>query len=324
MYKPYLLLKTFSIALVSALMFNSTVMAESAPPIKTAYSASKIAPSVYVIHGPAEEPNPVNQGFMNNPGIIIGDDGIIVVDAGSTFQVGQMVLSMIKTISDKPVVATFSTHIHGDHWLGNQAISEAYPEVKHYAHANMIEQAIGGEGQNWVDIMATLTEGASLGTEFIAPTNAVKEGETITISGRSFSIYHDEIAHTNTDIAILLNDEKVLFMGDTAMNGSLRRIDDGTFKGLIAFLERMSGMGAQVYVPGHGNTGDRTVIERFQWMLETVFETVKEEYENGLSDFEMKPIIEEKLKANGPWADLDTALGKFVSLAYLEVESDSF
>jgi ribonuclease BN (tRNA processing enzyme) len=44
-------------------------------------------------------------------------------------------------ITNKPIVAVFNTHVHGDHWLGNQAIVERYPAVKIYAHPNMIEQA---------------------------------------------------------------------------------------------------------------------------------------------------------------------------------------
>jgi glyoxylase-like metal-dependent hydrolase (beta-lactamase superfamily II) len=35
----------------------------------------------------------------------------------------------------------FNTHVHGDHWLGNQAIVERYPAVKIYAHPNMIEHS---------------------------------------------------------------------------------------------------------------------------------------------------------------------------------------
>jgi glyoxylase-like metal-dependent hydrolase (beta-lactamase superfamily II) len=33
-------------------------------------------------------------------------------------------------ITNKPIVAVFNTHVHGDHWLGNQAIVERYPAVK--------------------------------------------------------------------------------------------------------------------------------------------------------------------------------------------------
>lgn len=310
--------------IAGALFLTPSAQGDKAGSIERDYPLKQISPSSYVIEGPMELPNPGNQGFMNNPAFVIGDAGIVVVDAGSTVQVGEMLLKKIKSISELPVVATFSTHIHGDHWLGNQAIAEAYPEAVHYAHPKMIEQANAGEGANWVSIMESLTEGASAGTRVVSPDTEVDDGEALTVAGRRFSIYHDEIAHTVTDIAIQFDDEKVLFAGDTVLNRQLRRMDDGNFKGLIGFLERLIALDADVYVPGHGETGTVQVAKDFKQVVEIIFNTVSEEYENGLSDFEIKPIVAEKIGGAEHWTDADEALGKIVSLAYLEAEEDAF
>ncbi len=321
------ILTTLSTLGLSFALLSSQVLyaeAEKAGPILAEYHAKQISDSTYVIEGPLESPTPENQGFMNNPAFIIGDAGIIVIDSGATVQVGDLLLKTIKGVSDLPVVATFSTHIHGDHWLGNQAIAKAYPDAVHYAHPNMIEQANNGEGQSWVDSMNTLTEGASAGTVFVSPDTAINDGDKITLEGKTFTIYHDEIAHTNTDIAIRFDDEQVLFFGDTVINRQLRRMDDGNFKGLIAFLDRMLAIDADVYVPGHGEVGSVQIVKDFKQVIETIFDIVKEEYENGLADFEIKPIVEEKIGGAQRWIDADEALGKIVSLAYLEAEEDAF
>jgi glyoxylase-like metal-dependent hydrolase (beta-lactamase superfamily II) len=320
-------LRSFITILVPVLMLGpvqATTQEQKASPIKTAYSVDQVSPSVYVIHGPLTTPNPENQGFMNNPAFVVGDSGIIVIDSGSTVQVGDMVLRQIKTVSDLPVVATFSTHIHGDHWLGNQAIAEAYPEARHYAHPKMIEQANAGEGQNWVDQMLSLSEGASAGTVYLPPDATIDEGGELTIAGKTFLIFHDPVAHTDTDISILLQDDSVLFLGDTVMNNRMGRMDDGNFKGLLAFLDRMLTLDAQVYVPGHGATGSKQVVENFRGLLETIYSTVEEQYESGLADFEIKPIVQERIANPAAWTDLDESLGKLVSLAYLEVEVNAF
>ncbi len=318
---------TFISALLPFLLSGPALGAaqqEKAAPIKATYKVDQVSPSTYVIHGPVATPTPENQGFMNNPAFVVGDSGIVVIDSGSTVQVGDMVLKLIKTVSDLPVVATFSTHIHGDHWLGNQAIAEAYPDAKHYAHPNMIEQANAGEGQSWVDQMLTLSEGASAGTVYYPPDTTTDEASELHIAGKTFLIFHDTIAHTNTDIAIQLVDESVLFLGDTVMNGRLGRLDDGQFKGLIAFLDRMLALDVNIYVPGHGASGSRKVVEDFKGLLETIYSTVEGEYENGLSDFEIKPMVEEKIADRAHWTDLKESLGKLVSLAYLEIEEDAF
>ncbi len=313
--------------LLSLFLWNpvqANALQKKAGPIRAPYKVDQVSPSTYVIHGPVTLPTPENQGFMNNPAFVVGDSGIIVIDSGSTVQVGDMVLKLIKTVSDLPVVATFSTHIHGDHWLGNQAIAETYPDAKHYAHPNMIEQANAGEGQSWVDQMLSLSEGASAGTVYYPPDTATDEAGQLHIAGKTFLIFHDAIAHTDTDIAIQLADESVLFLGDTVMNGRLGRLDDGQFKGLISFLDRMLALDVNTYVPGHGASGSRKVVEDFKGLLETIYSTVEDEYENGLSDFEIKPLIEEKIADRARWIDLNESLGKLVSLAYLEVEEDAF
>lgn len=317
-------LRTLLGFILISLHVSALAQADKAGPILADYTADKVSPSTYVIHGPLASPNPENQGFMNNPAFIIGDGGIIVIDAGGTVQSGEMVLDLIEPISDLPVVATFSTHIHGDHWLGNQAIAEAYPDAKHYAHPKLIEQAIGGEGQSWVDTMNTLTEGASAGTVFLTPDTLANDSDQFTIAGITISVYHDELAHTDTDITLRFDEENVVFMGDTTMNGRLGRLDDGNFKGLITFLDRMLALEGAVYVPGHGETGASEVVTAYKEMMELIYNTVETEYENGLADFEIKPLVEAQISDKSIWTDLEASLGRFISLAYLEVEEDSF
>ena len=65
----------------------------------------QVAPGVYVMHGPLEEPNPENMGFMNNPGLIVTENGLVLVDPGSTLQVGEKILEEVAKISPKPVLA---------------------------------------------------------------------------------------------------------------------------------------------------------------------------------------------------------------------------
>mgnify|MGYP001551492932 FL=1 len=112
--------KLFTMLLAFAL--SSPVWANKAPALDVEYKADKIADDVYVIHGPLETPNPMNQGFMNNPGFLVTDAGVVIVDPGGSVQTGEMVLNVLSGITDKPVVAVFASHIHGDHWLGNDAI----------------------------------------------------------------------------------------------------------------------------------------------------------------------------------------------------------
>src|SRR5210317_643598 len=177
-----------------------------------------IAPSVYVMHGPNEEPSAANQGFMNNPAIIESVNGVILVDPGSSYHVGKRVLAEIRKVTDKPVIAVFNTHIHGDHWLGNHAINEAFPDAVIYAHPAMKAQA-PHDGQTWLDLMSRLTGGISANTRLVIPGETVDDTDTINIDGQSFRIHAVVPAHTKTDIMIEHVNSQTIFLGDNCFRG---------------------------------------------------------------------------------------------------------
>lgn len=303
---------------------TTTKTTSKAPALKTEYTPKVIAGDTHVIHGPLGMPNPENQGFMNNPGIVVTDAGLVIIDAGSTVQVGEMVLATAKTISDQPVVATFSTHIHGDHWLGNQAIAAAYPDAKHYAHPKLTELANNGDAQTWVDLMLDLTEGASAGTIATIPADPMNDGDEIKIGNKTFRITHKGQAHTLTDAMVHVLEDDVYFLGDNTFNGRMGRMDDGNFLGLVETLDAAIAAKAQHYVPGHGLTGSVKLVENYQRLIAKVYEGAAKYYDEGLADYEMKPMIVETLKPYHGWSDFHDAIGRFTSLAVLEAEARAF
>jgi len=50
--------------------------------IKTDYPVTPVTGKVHVIYGPLEEPDEKNQGFRNNPGIVLTSAGVVVIDPG--------------------------------------------------------------------------------------------------------------------------------------------------------------------------------------------------------------------------------------------------
>ena len=133
------------------------------------FSLDKVSEHIYVVHGTQELPSPETRGFMNNPAAIIDDSGVIIVDPGSSVEIGKQLLEKIRKVSDKPVIAVFNTHVHGDHWLGNQGVREVYAKVPIYAHERMIERAESGEGDFWIKLFMDMTKGATDGTKVVAP-----------------------------------------------------------------------------------------------------------------------------------------------------------
>lgn len=285
------------------------------------YEAKKVAPNTWVIHGPLGDPSVENQGFMNNPAFVLTREGVVVVDPGSSVQAGRMVLRQIRKVTDKPVTHVLDTHVHGDHWLGNQAILDAYPQAQLIAHPEMIKRANGGAGADWVDRMDRLTNGFTRGTLAKVPTVPVTESQELKLGGLAFRIHAPEKAHSHTDIMIEVVEEKVLFTGDNVMNGRFGRMDDGTYAGSIAACERAAKVPARIFVPGHGATGGREIVTSYRDYLATLFSTVKAEYDKGKQDYEMKDTVRAKVAKWTKWEGFDIHFGRQISVAVLELEA---
>ncbi len=288
------------------------------------YKFDKLSDSAYVMHGPLGEPNKQNQGFMNNPGIIIGADGVIVIDPGGTYQVGQQVINEIKKITDKPIVAAFNTHVHGDHWLGNQAVLEQYPNVKIYAHSQMIAEAKDGEGEFWTGLIERLTEGASKGTIATYPTDATSHLQIINVGSEQFKIHNPTTkAHTTTDIMIEHVGSKTLFLGD---NDMVHRL--GGFGGTsdmhsnIKVLNYATNLNLNHYVPGHGPSGDAEhAVKPYLGYLLILQDEARKGYEEDLADYEIKPFADKRLAEYRDWHGYDAQLGRHINKMLLEIES---
>lgn len=297
---------------------------EMGPPLPD-YSADKVAKATFVIHGPMDEPNVENQGFMNNPAWVQTPGGVVVVDPGSSLQVGEMVLRQIRKQTDAPVIAVLNTHVHGDHWLGNHAFRNAAPEVAIYGHPNMIAAVERGVGLTWRDNMLRYTDGATAGTEVFGPNLEVNDGDVVELGGYTFKFHYMGSAHTDNDVMIEVVEESLLFTGDNATNGRIIRMDDGKFNGNVATLEKADEtIAVDVVVPGHGKTGGREVLTGYATFLGTLYAKVAELRDEGMSDFEMKDQVKAALPAYHEWNGFDSSLGKLISLAFLEAEALEF
>jgi len=215
--------------------------------------------------------------------------------------------------------------VHGDHWLGNQAMREAVPNVPIYAHPRMLAAVDAGAGEEWVGRMMRATEGATSGTTVVGPTIAVDHEDEIVVGGLTYRFHYFGHVHTRTDLMIQVPEREVLFLADNANNRRIVRMDDGSFAGSVAALEAArEQIPAEMLIPGHGQTGGWEIVDAYRDYLAQLYATVAELYEEGLSDFEMKPQVAERLSAFRDWPGFEEELGKHISLAYLEVEAAAF
>lgn len=288
------------------------------------YRFEALNKAVHVIHGPLQDPTEQNHGFINNPAIIEGDNGLIVIDPGNSKKTGNKVLKEVSLVSPKPIVAVINTHAHGDHWLGNHAIKEKYPNAKLYAHMNMIREAEYGEGQRWIEVFNDLTAGQMTGTEPVIPKYSVSHKDVLNIAGQTL-IFHSPFpaSHSSSDIMIEHKQSKTLFAGDNVFNGRLGRFAGGSSMiDNIKILKYAKKLDISHVVPGHGRSGNvEQAIDPYLTYLTTIQEEVLKGYEEDLADYEIKPFVNKRLIGHHNWSGYEDQLGRQVNKMLLEVEA---
>ena len=287
------------------------------------YPLERVSERVYVIFGPNEPPTPANKGFQNNPGIVLTNVGIVIIDPGSSVYTGSYVLKRARELDSARVVAVFNTHSHGNHWLGNQAIKEAYPTAVVYAHPKAKELAEQGEGERWIKAINQRTGGTLAGTYPVGPGRSADEGDTIEIGGVHFRIHHTGPAHTESDIMIEVLEERVLFFGDIVRSQNVSEFMESV-TGNIDAIDRGLATDANRFVPGHGPGLDGAMVQNYRGFLATLRSTLTQFYNDGMASYEVKPLMVAALKDYRSWSGFDDHIGRLIHAAYLEVEQESF
>jgi glyoxylase-like metal-dependent hydrolase (beta-lactamase superfamily II) len=285
-----------------------------------------VSARIHVIVGSDHETCPVKPAEhpLTNPAIIVGDTGVILIDPGSSLQVGRMVLERVQAMTDKPVLAVFNSHIHGLYWLGNQAVREQYPEVPIYAHQRMITRIRQGEGDFWVNAITGDHGGER--TEFIVPDQPLRGGEALKIAGVGIKVHHFGHAHTDHDLILEVPSESAVFLGGLVVEPEVPSQGvprDADFQGQIAATAQTIELGADTYIPGRGQPAGTALPQRALRFLKALHEGTVSGYDAGFTDFEITRKLKDQLAEYQRWYDF-TELGGVVSQMFLQIEQERF
>ena len=102
------------------------------------------------------------------------------------------------------------------------------------------------------------------------------------------------------------------------------RVQEASFSGIEKATQlALDRPGIEYFIPGHGNSGGREVVENALKFISTLRASVKKYYDDGLADFEMRDKVLADLKEFKDWNGFDE-LGRAISFLYLEVEAEDF
>ena len=288
----------------------------------------QLSKHVWTIFAADGFPTPENRGMMSNVNFVVTSAGVVVLDSGSSVQIGRMAIRMIKTITPLPVIAVFNTHFHGDHWLGNHAFAEAFGEkLPIHALAGTMKEIQGYEGNLWRSLMERWTNQATAGTKVVAPNTEVKHGQTMQFGDVTLKLHFYGKAHTSADLCVQVVQDKVTIVGDIAMANRIANIDDGSYPGTFNYFKQLTAAaGDQLWLPGHGEAR-HDLLETYGKFLAGIWEPCLQAIKEGKTEAQAKAMVLADPRVASRAATMqgfDANIGKYTSLAYLEAEKEAF
>ena len=240
--------------------------------VAEAGTADLIAPDIYFHEGNVAD----NADAVCNNGWIMFEDYVLVIDAN--FPAGaKLIISEIRSLTDKPIRFAFDSHHHGDHAYGNQVFVEngGVP----VAHTGVIEEMhryetgyYGNKPGRWEEAAKGR---ADLRTTRLKPPSVLFSKDLIFDDGKHrVELMHLGVAHTHGDAVAWLPKERILFTGDMCVNGPYNYVGDGDVGKWIGTLDAAKELGAKIVCPGHGPRSVAAVLDDQQTFFKALREQV--------------------------------------------------
>lgn len=215
----------------------------------------KISPHVYYFRGQAGMASAANKGFMSNAGFAVTNEGVVVFDALATPVLGAAMVDAIRKITSQPIRRVILSHYHADHFYGLQALKSEGAKI--WAHENGRQTLTSPDTRDRLaQRKESLAPWVNDDTRLIPADRwlSFKDGKTIRfeMGGLHFRVIDTSGAHSNDDVMLAIEEDKVLFAGDLFFTGRIPFVGNANSKVWLEALERMLDVDPAVVVPGHG------------------------------------------------------------------------
>jgi glyoxylase-like metal-dependent hydrolase (beta-lactamase superfamily II) len=297
-------------------------------------SASQSAARVFAQQHPATSRNGLESfqirpnvhvivGAGGNVTVHVGEDGLVVVDTGSSERASSL-LDAIKTISPRPIRLIINTsadmdHVGGNAVLGGAGIGLSPDPFGDGNHATVLAH------ENVLLRMSGL--GAS-GGESPLPTKMLPN-DTFTSRFRSMYVNDDAVqvirqtsAHSDSDVMVLFRKADVIATGDVldlrqfpvidpskggSIDGELEALNRLLTEFVVPNMPLVLKSGRTLVVPGHGYVSDYGEVVEYRDMVTVIRDTIKDLIEKGQTLEQVKAANPTRGyrgrygKDSGPW-----------------------
>ncbi len=279
------------------------------PPVTVPMKLQQVSPHVYFVQGQAGVATD-NEGFISNTGVVITDEGIVIIDALGTPSLAKTLLDKVRAISDKPVIRVIVSHYHADHIYGLQVFEQQGAKIWAPVGAEKYLRSPNA-AERLDERRFSLDPWVNDATHLVEPDRYVGEQESFTLGKVKFTLSPVGAAHSDGDLTVYIEPDQVLFSGDIIFEGRVPFMGDANSRHWLEVLQRMENQQLVALVPGHGaaakdpNQPVATMRRYLDYLRSTMggavenFEPFDEAYANAdWSAFEQLPAFAEANRRN--------------------------
>lgn len=213
----------------------------------------EVAEGVYSLVASTDFPPASPTAAICNGSIIIGSEGVLVVDPFQSEALAELMFKTVETLTDQPIRYVVNTHYHFDHSGGNAAAAAlGYPIV--------------GRGPIR-EFM--LTRNLEVDPNATPPEVVINGASELWLGDRQVVLTEFDGHSGGTDLVVTVPDVNVLIAGDLLFSERIPFVSDGNLRVWQASLAQLEAAYPNaIAVPGHGPIGDRAALTALRTYLE--------------------------------------------------------
>jgi glyoxylase-like metal-dependent hydrolase (beta-lactamase superfamily II) len=222
-----------------------------------------------------------------NSGVIIGDDGVMVIDTTATPAMAQALIRHIREVTDLPIKYVVLSHYHAVRVLGASAYFKegAQEIIASRGTYEMIVERGEQDMKSEIERFPRLFAGVESVPGLSWPTMVFDKELSIFLGKLEVRLMHLGMGHTKGDTIAWIPSQKICFSGDLVEYEAAAYAGDAQLEEWPHTLEALRALGAEKLVPGRGpalmtpqevNAGIDYTKEFVSLLLQAVKEAVQQ------------------------------------------------
>ena len=225
----------------------------------------------------------VGKNLNSNCGIVLTREGVVLVDSGHNPTDSRAILAAVRKLTPLPVLFLIDTEPHPDHTTGHFVFAPPATIIAAGGAGESMRGRERGEPERIQKLAATSPEmrAALEGYRFVAPNIEYNQKMTLNVGERTFELMVLKGVHSESDTAVWLPKERVLFSAAGIVVGQINNLRPiVSIPDILAAAKLMKGLNPAHVIPGHGMPGTVKIFEEsekyYALLLERVGRLAKE------------------------------------------------